>query len=203
MAIKYLVNKTELNGRLARWNLLLGMFDYTVEYKPGRMHLQADQLFRLSEDMRTTPIDDSLIDDRLFVVTSTSDWYAGIEDFLTTQQLPAKWTKEERRKDQVNNRHFAVIGNRLFKRGAYTILRRCMSQVEVPDILEAYHNSACRGHFLGQLTGHKILRAGYFWPTLFQDLHDYVRKCDACQRYARNDLRMEMPLHIFLPLVIF
>jgi hypothetical protein len=39
MAIKYLVNKAELSGRLARWILLLGEFDYTVEYKPGRMHL--------------------------------------------------------------------------------------------------------------------------------------------------------------------
>ena len=145
----------------------------------------------------------NLINDRLFVVTSTPDWYAGIVEFLTTQQLPTEWTKEEKRKVRVNSRHFAVIGNRLFRRGADTILRRCISQVEVPDILEACHDSACGGHFSGQLTGQKILRAGYFWPTLFQDSHDYVRKCDACQRYARNDLRMEMPLHISLPLVPF
>ena len=49
----------------------------------------------------------------------------------------------------------------------------------------------------------KILQAGYFWPTLFKVAHDYVKKCDACQRYARNDLRMEMPLHVSLPLVPF
>jgi hypothetical protein len=48
MAIKYLVNKAELSGRLARWVLLLEKFDYLVEYKPGRMHLQADHLSRLS-----------------------------------------------------------------------------------------------------------------------------------------------------------
>ena len=47
------------------------------------------------------------------------------------------------------------------------------------------------------------MRAGYFWPTLFKDSHAHVRKCNACQRYARNDLRMEMPLHISLPLVSF
>ncbi len=34
MAIKYLVNKAELSGRLTRWMLLLEEFDYTVEYKP-------------------------------------------------------------------------------------------------------------------------------------------------------------------------
>ena len=87
MAIKYLVNKVELSGRLARWVLLLEKFDYTVEYKPGRMYLQADNLSRLSEEMGSSPIDDRLVDDNLFVVTSTPEWYAGILDFLTTQQL--------------------------------------------------------------------------------------------------------------------
>ena len=78
-----------------------------------------------------------------------------------------------------------------------------MSQVEVPDILEICHGSASGRHFSGQLTGQKILKARYFWPTLFKDSHDYIKKCDACQRYARNDLRMEMPLHVSLPLIPF
>ena len=78
-----------------------------------------------------------------------------------------------------------------------------MSQVEVPDIVEACHNSAYGGHFSGQLTGMKILRACFFWPTLFQDSYDYVRKCDVCQRCAWNDLRMEMSLHISLSLIPF
>ena len=111
----------------ARWILLLEEFDYTVEYKPGRMHLQADHLSRLSKDMGTTPIDDSLIDDRLFVVTYTPDWYARIVEFLKTQQLPVEWTKEDMRKVRVNNRHFAMIGNKLLKKGADTILRRCVT----------------------------------------------------------------------------
>ena len=58
MAIKYLVNKPELSGRLARLVFLLEEFDYTMEYKSGHMHLQADHLSRLSEDVGTTPIDD-------------------------------------------------------------------------------------------------------------------------------------------------
>ena len=106
-------------------------------------------------------------------------------------------------KVRVNSRHFLVMGNRLFRRGADEFLRRCVSETEVESILVACHDSACGGHFSGQLTGQKILRAGYFWPTLFQDAHEYVRKCDTCQRYARNDLRMKLPLHVSLPLVPF
>ena len=80
------------------------------------MHLQADHLSKLSEEMGTSPIDDGFIDDNLFLVTSSLDWYAGIVEFLTTQRLPAEWTKEKKRKVRVNSRHFAVIGNRLFRR---------------------------------------------------------------------------------------
>ena len=82
MTIKYLVNKAELSGRLARWVLLLEEFVYTMEYKPCRMHLQADHLSRLSEEMGESPINDMLIDDNLFVVTASPDWYAGIVEIL-------------------------------------------------------------------------------------------------------------------------
>jgi hypothetical protein len=67
-----------------------------------------------------------------------------------------------------------MIGHMLFKKEVDGLLRRCVSEVKIPSILAAYHDSACGGHFFDQLTGQKILRAGYFWPTLFKDIHDYI-----------------------------
>lgn len=48
MALRYLVNKSDLSGRLARWVLLLTEFNNTIQYKPGKMHHQANHLSRLS-----------------------------------------------------------------------------------------------------------------------------------------------------------
>ena len=31
----------------------------------------------------------------------------------------------------------------------------------------------------------KILRHGYFWPTMNEDSKEYVQKCDKCQRFAK------------------
>jgi hypothetical protein len=31
----------------------------------------------------------------------------------------------------------------------------------------------------------KILDVGYWWPTMYRDVHDYYRSCDACQRTGR------------------
>jgi len=63
----------------------------------------------------------------------------------------------------------------LFMNGVDGLLRRCVSEVEVPSILDACHDSAYRTHFFGQLTCQKILRECYFWPTLFKDAHNYVK----------------------------
>lgn len=203
MAIKYLVNKPDLSGRIARWVLLLEEFDYTVQYKPGRKHLQADHLSRLPGEPNSTPIDDNLVDENLFLASSSPIWYHNIASFLQTQQLPPILSKNDRRKVRVNSRHFAIVGGRLYRRGIDGVLRRCVQESEIAPILSACHDSACGGHFSGTLTGQKVLRAGYYWPTLFRDAHDYTKRCDACQRYARNDLRMELPLHVSLPLVPF
>ena len=78
-----------------------------------------------------------------------------------------------------------------------------MSKIEMPSILAACHDSACGGYFSGLFICQKVLRAGYFWPDLFKDAKEYVKKCDAYQRYARNDLRIEMPLHVSLSLIPF
>jgi hypothetical protein len=108
--------------------------------------------------------------------------------------------KNKRHKVRVNSSHFLIISDKLYQRGIDGILRRCMDYTEVPSILEACRDSACGGHFSGRLTAQKALRAGYFWPTMFADAKDHTKRCDACQRYARNDLHLELPLHPSLPL---
>ena len=68
MALRYLVNKPDLSGRLACWILLLTEFDYTVQYKLGKMHLQADHLSRLSTEVGTKEVDGKFPDERLCAV---------------------------------------------------------------------------------------------------------------------------------------
>lgn len=131
---------------------MLEEFDYTIKYKPERMHLQADHLSRLAEHVGATPINDRLGDDNLCVVTAQPEWYAGIVEFLTTQQLPVEWSREKRHKVRVYSQHFVVVGNKLFRRGADGLLRRCMGAAEVPTILAVCYDNACGGHFSERLT---------------------------------------------------
>lgn len=46
------------------------------------------------------------------------------------------------------------------------------------------HDGVCGGHYSAKTTAGKIVWAGYYWPTLFKDAHEHVKKCDPCQRFS-------------------
>ena len=60
------------------------------------------------------------------------------------------------------------------------------------------HDWPAGGNFSKDTTAHKILRAGYYWPTLFKDAHAHVIKCDACQRCVRIQAKAVGPLKLVI-----
>ena len=60
------------------------------------------------------------------------------------------------------------------------VFLRFLEQEDASKVVKELHDGPIGGHFLGDTNAHKILRAGYFWPTLFKYAHAYVRKCDTC-----------------------
>ncbi|GAV91213.1 hypothetical protein CFOL_v3_34612 [Cephalotus follicularis] len=57
---------------------------------------------------------------------------------------------------------------------------RCMTPLEADYTLREVHEGVCGNHAGGRTLSHKLLRQGYFWPTMHQDAIDFVRKCDRC-----------------------
>lgn len=89
---------------------------------------------------------------------------------------------------------FTWIGGNLFKLGPDQILRHCVREEEVFEILLTCHDGPCGGHFAIKRTTFKILQAGYYWLTLHQDVRRYISQCDRCQRIGKLTPRDEMPL---------
>ena len=56
------------------------------------------------------------------------------------------------------------------------------------------HDGPTGGHFSRDTTAHKILRAGYYCPTLFKDAHAHVRKCNIYQRCGGRQAKAAGPL---------
>eukprot|EP00253_Pinus_taeda_P026141 PITA_26141 len=64
----------------------------------------------------------------------------------------------------------------------------------MPDILKACHDEPCSGHFADKRMAYKILSLGYYWPSLFKDTKEYVKRSDSCQRVGKSTLSNEIPL---------
>jgi len=62
---------------------------------------------------------------------------------------------------------------------------------------------SCGGHFADDSTAWKALMAGYWWPTMFLDAHQYVCRCDPCQRIGRPTGTSAMPLVPILAQALF
>ena len=61
-AVRQLLNKVDATGRYARWVCIMSEFDFTLRYRPGSKHGNADGLSRtkVQEDMMSCGIDDEI-----------------------------------------------------------------------------------------------------------------------------------------------
>jgi hypothetical protein len=59
-------------------------------------------------------------------------------------------------------------------------LCRCLTTLEAQIDMKELHEGMVRGHFATNITTKKILDAGYWWPTLFKDIHDFCKSYDSC-----------------------
>jgi hypothetical protein len=47
--------------------------------------------------------------------------------------------------------------------------------------MKELHEGIVRGHFAIEIKNKKMLDVRYFWPTIYKNLNDFYKLCDACQ----------------------
>jgi len=83
----------------------------------------------------------------LFSILVLSPRFADIEKYLVSTQFAPNSSFKENKKIVRKGTPFTWIGGNLFKLGPNHILRRCVREDEVFDILLTYHDGSCGGHF--------------------------------------------------------
>ena len=129
-----------------------------------------------------------------FFISTSKPWYVDILIYLQTLKYPIYFSWEEWRKIHLHAKNYLIIGDTLYRRGVDFILRRCITHEEADIVLNDAHSGACRGHLSGLATAQKILRAGYFWPTVFKDCVEAVKRYHPCQLYPRKMRSHPAPL---------
>jgi hypothetical protein len=88
-------------------------------------------------------------------------------------KLPRHLSPKEKQRILRLSATYSWIGREILNTGPYLIIRFCVREDEVFDILKACHNDPCGGQFSSKKTTYKVLHLGYYWPTLFR----YAKKC--------------------------
>ena len=61
---------------------------------------------------------------------------------------------------------------------------KCVDEEVAKYILEEIHGGICGDHAGPRSLVNKVVRTGYFWPTMQVDAIKIVKRCDKCQRYG-------------------
>ena len=142
-----------------------------------------------------TVAEESIADESLFLISTLDPWYGDIIIYLQTQTFRPEASKAERRKIQFQSQQYKIIGDTLYCRGADLVFRRFLTHEEAERVLNDCHSGECGGHMFGYATAQKVLRAGYFWLSMFKDCIIAVRKCHNCQVFDRKMRAPPAPLH--------
>jgi hypothetical protein len=74
------------------------------------------------------------------------------------------------------------------------VILRCVDPEEATSLTKEFHQGLCGGHHATKTTTHKILRGGYYWPTIFTYVHKFVREFQPCQFFTRKQKLATFPL---------
>ena len=123
-------------------------------------------------------VDDELLDEHLFSISVLSPWFVEISNYFVSTQFPPNFSSKEKCKIVRKSTPLTWIEGNLFKLGPDQMLRRCVREEEVFDILLTCHDRPRGDHFAAKRTTFNILQVGYYWPTPHQDVRRYTNQCD-------------------------
>ena len=92
--------------------------------------------------------------------------------------------KEVARKLKVQVARFILVKDILYNRGFSRLYRRCLVLEEADYVLREVHKGICRNYSESWSLVHKLIRVGYYWPTIQKDAHAYVKAYDKCQKFG-------------------
>ncbi|KAL2248495.1 UNVERIFIED_CONTAM: Retrovirus-related Pol polyprotein from transposon [Sesamum indicum] len=109
-------------------------------------------------------------------------WKDEIVRYLRDGILPADSIAARRLKMRAPR--FTLVNEQLYKRTAEGPLLKCLDPERAEYVMREIHEGSCGNHSGGRSLAQKVIRQGYFWPTLVKDTKELVKRCEACQKFA-------------------
>ena len=120
-----------------------------------------------------------------------------IWDYLIDERLPDD--PKEASKLMTRSARFTIQKGSLYKRGFFAPILKCVAGKDVDYVLREVHEGVCGNHIGARTLVGKVLRRGYYWPTILKDTTELVKKCKICQEHAKTSRLPSEPLTVTSP----
>ena len=114
---------------------------------------------------------------------SKPSWMDPIWDYLMEGLLPND--PKEASKLRSRSARFTIHRGTLYKRGFFTPILKCIAKEDANYVLREVHEGVCGNHIRAWALAGKVLRQGYYWPTMLRNATEPVKKLKVCQKHAK------------------
>ena len=177
LVVKEILTK-DLDGKRGKWIVVI--LEYDLEIKPTKL-IKGQGLARLMVESNIEVLDINMInalDDQEEFPTPivedhfmNSPWYADIVYVLLKLNTPPGLTKKKERLLKLKDVNYCIIDRCLYWKNASGLFLKFLPEFDAEKVKHEFHEGECGGHLYWKTTTNKILRAGFYWPTLFHDVH--------------------------------
>ncbi|XP_027342956.1 uncharacterized protein LOC113855511 [Abrus precatorius] len=162
-----------------------------IRYTPRNMNARADGLTKLASQRKLgqlqsvvhqqIPQPSVTKQESMDIENSSHNWMTPLIRHLTDGSLPQDTAAAK--KIKAHAAKYLLLGKELYRRGISTLMLKCLDDDQASYVIREIHEGIC-GTYSGERTmAAKVLRAGYYWPTITQDCHLFVKKCIPCQQH--------------------
>src|SRR5687767_8313075 len=111
--------------------------------------------------------------------------YNNIFYYLTQKQFPENLNTDQQETLRKQAANYQTDNNFLYKINKNTQKKiRVVKPFEMEAVLFMFHNDPLSAHTSTERMMDKM-RTRYYWPQMYEDIRDYVRSCDICQRRGK------------------
>ncbi|XP_016186089.1 uncharacterized protein LOC107627776 [Arachis ipaensis] len=162
--------------------------EVTVQHVPRERNTRADLLSKLASTKLGTG-NQSLIQGlvkeptvTLHLTQADPSWIDPITDFLESGKLPNDEKIANALRREVAK--YTIIQGQLFNKGLNQPLLKCLRPDQTNYVLSEVHEGCCGHHIGGKALAQKLVRAGYYWPSMMADSKEFMKGCKRCQENA-------------------
>eukprot|EP00253_Pinus_taeda_P027018 PITA_27018 len=201
-AVKDILVQADPEGRRGKW--IAALLEYDVEIKPTKL-IKGQGLAKLMAETNLQVLDINLIaamsdedeENPLVQVSEmflSSPWYADILYVLQHLSSPPGMPRNRSRTLKLKAAKFCILDSALFWKDPGGMLLNSLVEEEAKRVVEDFHRGDCGGHHFWKTTVNNILRAGYYWPSLFSDVYKAIKNCHECQIFQGKQKLQPFPL---------